>query len=85
MVLMTLSLPMALIFLTVLHPDRTPVWLRYVYSITMGAVLGLFCFGWQQMAVLLAIIAVSYLLIVFIPPQHTQRYHWVGRVDSRGV
>ncbi len=78
---MVLSLPMALILLTVLHPDRTPVLLRYVYSIAMGTTLGLFCFGWRQMAVLFAIITVSYLLIMLVPPQHTQRYRWVGGAE----
>lgn len=64
---------MALILCQVLHPDRTPFSVRYLYSIAMGMTLGLFCFGWRQMGILLAIIVVSYLLITLVPPQYTQR------------
>ena len=70
---MFMSYPLALILRYGLHPDYTPLVIRYVYSLVMGVVIGLMCFGWEQMAVLFLIILVSYLLLILLPPKHT---HW---------
>lgn len=70
---MLLSYPLALILRFLLHPNHTPLVVRYLYSLVMGLVLGLLCFGWQQITILLSIISISYLLLLLIPPKHT---HW---------
>lgn len=79
-----MSYPVALVFRHVLHPDHTPLMVRYVFSYSMGMLMGLLCFGWEQMALLMMIVMVSYLLLVLVPPQYTQRYgHAIGGRDSR--
>lgn len=70
---MFLSYPIALVFKYALHPDHTPITLRYAYSMTWGVIMGLLCFGPQQMAILLFINLVSYGLLIFLPPTVTQR------------
>lgn len=73
--LLLLSFPLALILRFLLHPDHTPLYVRHVYSMTMGWVLGLLCFGWEQMLILLFVIAVSYVLLLVVPTPHI---HWYG-------
>lgn len=70
--LMFLSYPLALTLRHVLHPRHTPLYFRYVFSLTMGMAMGLLCFGWQQMATLVSIILVCYALL-YLSPVYTQR------------
>lgn len=72
-VLMFASYPLALILRYALHPDHTPLYVRHLYSLLVGVVMGLFCFGWGQMGILFFIIGVSYLMLIYLPPAYTQR------------
>lgn len=76
------SYPLAIIFRYVLHPDHTPSTIRYLFSFVMGTLIGLLCFGPEQMAVLFFIISVSYLLLLFISPHYVQRYSMVWAMGS---
>lgn len=73
MTLMFMSYPLALILRYALHPGHTPLVVRYMYSVSMGILIGLACFGWEQMGILFGVTIVSYLLLVFIPPRYTQQ------------
>lgn len=70
---MFLSYPLALVLRYVLHPDHTPLMVRYAYSMLMGMLFGLTCFGWEQMGILFLIITISYFLLLVVPPEYT---HW---------
>ena len=72
--LMLFGYPLALVLRHALHPSHTPLHFRYIYSLSMGLVMGFLCFHWQQMAVLVLVVLVSYLLLHLIPPTHTHRY-----------
>lgn len=64
---------MALVLRHLLHPNHTPLFVRYVFALVLGMLVGLLCFGWQQMAILFFIIVVSYILL-YVPPAYTQWY-----------
>jgi hypothetical protein len=72
MVLMFSSYPLALVFRFALHPNHTPVILRYAFSVVMGILIGLACFGWDQMCILFGVIVVSYLILLLVPPRYAQ-------------
>lgn len=64
--------PMALVLRHLLHPNHTPLLVRYVFALLLGVLVGLLCFGLQQMVILFFIIVVSYILLRFVPPAYTQ-------------
>ena len=71
-VLLFLSFPLAFILRHLLHPSRTPLAVRYVYSLALGLYFGYSCFG-VQMLILFGITGVSYLMLIFLPPTIVQR------------
>ena len=83
-VMLLLSYPMALVLRHLLHPKRTPVLLRYLFSLCAGMCLCLFCFSQQQVLLLVFIVAISYLILLIIPPAYTQRQGFVKGVE-RGL
>ena len=73
LVLIFLSYPLAYIFRYVLHPSHTSLTTRYVYSMSLGLVMGFMCFGWQ-MFILFGVVGVSYIFLLVLPPNVVQRY-----------
>ena len=71
-ILLFLSFPLAFILRHLLHPSRTPLTVRYVYSLALGLYFGCSCFG-MQMLILFGIVGVSYLMLIFLPPTVVQR------------
>jgi hypothetical protein len=72
-VLLILGYPLSLILRHALHPGHTSLFIRHLYSLSMGLVMGFLCFGWQQMALLIFIVLISYLFLHLIPPNYTHR------------
>ena len=71
-VLLFLSYPLAYILRHSLHPSRTSLTVRYVYSLTIGLYFGFSCFG-AQMLILFGIVGISYLILLILPPTVIQR------------
>ena len=71
-ILLFLSYPLAYILRHPLHPSRTSLTLRYVYSLSIGLYFGFSCFG-VQMVILFGIATVAYLMLLFLPPTVVQR------------
>ena len=71
-ILLFLSFPLAYILRHTLHPSRTSLTVRYVYSLSFGLYFGFSCFG-VQMAILFGIVGVSYLMLLLVPPTLVQR------------
>eukprot|EP00731_Ephydatia_muelleri_P010983 Em0005g1569a len=63
----TASYPLGALYRYGLHPSRTSLTARHVFSTSLGILFGLLCFGWSQMFLLFFMTGVCYAMLLWLP------------------
>eukprot|EP00731_Ephydatia_muelleri_P010972 Em0005g1558a len=65
--LLLLGYPLGALYRYGLHPSRTSLTARHVFSTSLGILFGLLCFGWSQMFLLFFMTGVCYAMLLWLP------------------